>query len=129
MPYRYSQPPLPGQARAVPPYGQGYPPPPGAPPYRRIDAMDVLEGILTDGFSISSLTRIARASGSNFWVGAAIGAGLVMLMHRPDVRATLNGVIGKGRKPRPEPAHAGQAAPAQPTTQAGTAPAADQQGA
>lgn len=30
---------------------------------------------MRDGFSLSNVTRIARASGSNFWVGAVIGAG------------------------------------------------------
>ncbi|MFD2249107.1 hypothetical protein FHS82_002864 [Pseudochelatococcus lubricantis] len=60
---------------------------------QRIDALDVLEGVLKDGFSVSNLTRIARASGSNFWVGAAIGAGLVVLARRPEVRAAVSGVF------------------------------------
>lgn len=70
----------------------------------RIDALDVLEGVLRDGFSLSNFTRIARASGSNFWVGAAIGAGLVVLMHRPDVRSAVSNVFGKAAeeaKPKP----------------------------
>lgn len=73
---------------------------------RRIDALDVLEGVLNDGFSFSSLSRIARASGSKFWVGAAVGAGLVVLATRPDVRAAVAGILhtgtaaGPGRKPR-----------------------------
>ena len=56
----------------------------------RIDALDVLEGVLKDGFNVTNLTRIARASGSNFWVGAAVGAGLVVLANRPDVRAAVS---------------------------------------
>ncbi len=64
----------------------------------RIDALDVLEGVLKDGLSISNFTRIARASGSNFWVGAAIGAGVVMFMNRPDVRAAVSNVFGKARE-------------------------------
>ncbi|MGV6872062.1 hypothetical protein ACUSIJ_05135 [Pseudochelatococcus sp. B33] len=67
----------------------GYGPGPG----RRIDALDVLEGVLKDGFSVSNLTRIARASGSNFWLGAALGAGLVVLASRPDVRAAVAGAF------------------------------------
>lgn len=79
-------------------YGpQGYGPQGPAPGQGngRIDALDVLEGVLKDGFSIGNFTRIARASGSNFWVGAAIGAGIVMFMNRPDVRAAVSNVFGK----------------------------------
>lgn len=61
----------------------------------RIDALDVLEGVLKDGFSLSNLTRIARASGSNFWIGTAIGAGVVVLLNRPDVRAAFSSVFSK----------------------------------
>ncbi|WP_454915874.1 hypothetical protein [Xanthobacter sediminis] len=61
----------------------------------RIDALDVLEGVLKDGFSLSNLTRIARASGSNFWIGTAIGAGVVVLLNRPDVRAVFSSVFSK----------------------------------
>lgn len=67
----------------------------------RIDALDVLEGVLRDGFSMSNLTRIARASGSNFWIGAAIGAGLVVLMNRPDVRSAVSGIFSKGGADEP----------------------------
>lgn len=63
---------------------------------RRIDALDVLEGVLKDGFSLSNFTRIARASGSKFWLGAAIGAGLVVVATRPDVRAAVSGVLHAG---------------------------------
>lgn len=65
----------------------------GGPP--RIDALDVLEGVLKDGFSLSNLTRIARASGSNFWIGTAIGAGVVVLLNRPDVRSVFSSVFSK----------------------------------
>jgi hypothetical protein len=70
---------------------------------RRIDALDVLEGVLTEGFSFSSLTRIARASGSSFWIGAALGAGLVVLMNRPDVRTAVAGALARSQ-PQPAPA-------------------------
>jgi hypothetical protein len=82
------------------PYGYGsntYGPQPGVGPERRIDALDVLEGVLTDGFSVSNLTRIARASGSNFWVGAAIGAGLVMLAHRSEMRLAVAAAFSKAK--------------------------------
>ncbi len=72
------------------PQGAGPQPGGGA---RRIDALDVLEGVLRDGFSLSNFTRIARASGSNFWIGAAIGAGAVVLMNRPDVRSAFTHVF------------------------------------
>lgn len=71
-------------------YGNGY------SAGRRIDALDVLEGVLNDGLSFSNLTRIARASGSKFWVGAAIGAGLVVVATRPDVRAAVASVLNAG---------------------------------
>ncbi len=64
---------------------------------RHSDALDALEGVIKDGFSMSSVTRIARASGSSFWVGAAIGAGLVVLATRPDMRASVAGLFGKTR--------------------------------
>lgn len=102
MSYRNRQPPYGGQAQAAPPYGAGYAPGPGPTTSRRLDAMDVLEGVLNDGLSVSSLTRIARASGSRFWLGAAIGAGVVMLMHRPDVRATLANVKAARQRVRAE---------------------------
>lgn len=79
----------PGQQGAGP---QGAGPQPGSGP-RRIDALDVLEGVLRDGFSLSNFTRIARASGSNFWIGAAIGAGAVVLLNRPDVRSAFTHVF------------------------------------
>ncbi|WP_395665092.1 hypothetical protein [Methylocella sp.] len=72
-------------------------PPPAAE--GRIDALDVLEGVLKDGFSVTNLTRIARASGSNFWVGAAIGAGLVVLANRPDVRAAVSNFFSRAAEP------------------------------
>lgn len=76
---------------------------PGAGPQagRRIDALDVLEGVLQDGFSLSNLTRIARASGSNFWIGAAIGAGLVVLMNRADLRGGAAKTPAPGEAPPP----------------------------
>lgn len=70
---------------------QGAGPQPGGA--RRIDALDVLEGVLRDGFSLSNFTRIARASGSNFWIGAAIGAGAVVLINRHDVRSAVSNVF------------------------------------
>ncbi len=76
----------------------GYGPGPGAA-RPRIDALDVLEGVLKDGFSLSNFTRIARASGSNLWIGAAIGAGLVVMMNRPDVRAAVSGIFSAARTP------------------------------
>lgn len=82
--------------------GPGYGPGPGAAqgaPRGRIDALDVLEGVLKDGFSLTNLTRIARASGSNLWIGAAIGAGLVVMMNRPDVRAAVSGIFTAARTP------------------------------
>ncbi|MGE4373551.1 MAG: hypothetical protein AB7E29_11775 [Xanthobacter sp.] len=63
----------------------------------RIDALDVLEGMLRDGFSLSNFTRIARASGSNFWIGAAIGAGAVVLLNRPDVRGAFTSAFRKAK--------------------------------
>lgn len=70
-------------------YGYG----PGYGPQPRIDMLDVVEGVLKDGLSLSNFTRIARASGSNFWVGAAIGASAVVLARRPEVRAAVAGVF------------------------------------
>lgn len=64
---------------------------------RRVDALDVLEGVLRDGFSLSNFTRIARASGSNFWIGAAIGAGAVVVMNRPDVRNAFTNIFKHAR--------------------------------
>lgn len=100
--------------------GPGQGPGPGAAPgnggQRRIDALDVLEGVLTDGFSLSNFTRIARASGSNFWIGAAIGAGLVVLVNRPDVRSAVSNIFSKAHAPD---THAGpEAAPAAKTPEA-----------
>lgn len=91
-----------GGAGPQPGYGpqQSGPQGPGAQP--RIDALDLLEGMLKDGFSLSSLTRIARASGSNFWIGTAIGAGVVVLLNRPDVRAAFSSVFSKAAAPEPE---------------------------
>jgi hypothetical protein len=74
-----------------------YGPQPGAPPERRIDALDVLEGVLTNGLNLSSLTRIARASGSNFWIGAAIGAGLVVMAHRSEVGSVIANAFTKAK--------------------------------
>lgn len=71
---------------------------------RRVDALDVLEGVLRDGFSLSNLTRIARASGSNFWIGAAIGAGAVVVMNRPDVRNALTNIF-RNAKPNTDTDH------------------------
>lgn len=82
--------------------GAGAEPGPGS--QRRIDALDVLEGVLTDGLSFSNITRIARASGSNFWVGAALGAGLVVLVNRPDVRAAFGSIFRQAKAPEPPPA-------------------------
>ncbi|MGQ3674505.1 hypothetical protein ACT6QH_03250 [Xanthobacter sp. TB0139] len=78
-------------------YGPGAGPqgPYGGP--GRIDALDVLEGMLRDGFSLSNFTRIARASGSNFWIGAAIGAGAVVLLNRPDVRNAFSSAFHKAK--------------------------------
>lgn len=84
--------------------GPGAGPGPGPQAGRRIDALDVLEGMLLDGFSVSNLTRIARASGSNFWIGAAIGAGLVVLMNRHDLRGTVAKAFGTGDEPAAPPA-------------------------
>ncbi|ACK51823.1 hypothetical protein Msil_2907 [Methylocella silvestris BL2] len=102
----WGQGPYPGDAYA----NDGAAEVPGAE--RRIDLLDVVEGVLTDGFSLSNFTRIARASGSNFWIGAAIGAGLVVLAHRPDVRAAAADAFNKSRaKPKaPEAATANAAA-------------------
>lgn len=102
MSNRYRQPPYGGQAQAAPPYGPGYASGAGQATGRRFDAMDLLEGVLNDGLSLTSLTRIARASGSRFWLGAAIGVGVVMLMHRPDVRATLASVKAARQRARAE---------------------------
>lgn len=76
-----------------PGHGQQYGPQqePGAS--RRVDLLDVLEGVMRDGLSLSNVTRIARASGSNFWVGAAIGAGAVVLARRPEVRAAVGDIF------------------------------------
>ncbi|MFT3688657.1 hypothetical protein [Paenirhodobacter sp.] len=60
---------------------------------RRVDVLDVLEGVMQDGFSFSNLSRIARASGSKFWLGAAIGAGAVVLARKPEVRAAVAGIF------------------------------------
>lgn len=83
-------------------------------PQRRIDLLDVVEGVLTDGLSISNFSRIARASGSKFWLGAAIGAGLVALAHRPDVRAAVGGAVEKVKaRSRPDDAQARAREPAE----------------
>ena len=97
---------------AGPGTGPGAGPGPGPGAGRRIDALDVLEGMLQDGFSLSNLTRIARASGSNFWIGAAIGAGLVVLANRHDVRDAVSKVFG-GAAPdaAPEPTAPAPATP------------------
>lgn len=69
-------------------YGNGQP---GGQP--RIDILDVAEGVLRDGLSVSNLTRIARASGTSFWLGAAIGAGAVVLARKPEVRDAVAGLF------------------------------------
>jgi len=86
-------------------YGPQGPQPGGPQPGAggRIDALDVLEGVLKDGFSLSNLTRIARASGSNFWIGTAIGAGVVVLLNRPDVRAAFSSIFSKAGTSEPPP--------------------------
>lgn len=67
---------------------------------KRLDVMDVVEGFLRDGVSLSSFTRVARASGSNFWLGAAIGVSVVVLAQRPELRAALSGILhGHTAKP------------------------------
>lgn len=88
--------------QAGPQYGgqQHYGAGPQAGPQRRIDALDVLEGMLQDGLSLSNITRIARASGSRFWLGAAIGAGVVVFLNRSDVRATVSGALNRTRAPK-----------------------------
>lgn len=73
--------------------GPQYGPQQGPGAERRVDLLDVLEGVMRDGFSLSNVTRIARASGSNFWLGAAIGAGAVVLARRPEVRAAVGDVF------------------------------------
>lgn len=65
------------------------------PANRRIDAFDVIEGMLKDGFSLSSFSRIAWARGSNFWVGAAIGATAVVLLSKPQARAAVASFFNK----------------------------------
>ena len=90
-----------GWQQSAPGYGPGPGAAPGGPA-GRIDALDVLEGVLKDGFSLSNFTRIARASGSNLWIGAAIGAGLVVMMNRPDVRAAVSGIFSAARTPDPK---------------------------
>lgn len=80
------------------PYGPGAAGPGTGQQRPRIDALDVLEGVLTDGLSLTNFTRIARASGSNFWLGAAIGAGLVVFLHRPDVKSAVSNVFGKAKE-------------------------------
>lgn len=76
-------------------WGGAYGPPPGN--QGRIDVLDVMEGVLKDGFSVSNLARIARASGSGFWVGAAIGAGAVLLAKKPELRAAVGGLFTKDK--------------------------------
>lgn len=65
---------------------------------RRIDFLDVVEGVMQDGFSFSNLSRIARASGSNFWLGAALGAGAVVLARKPEVRAAVGSFFHRDDK-------------------------------
>lgn len=78
-----------------PQYGWSAGPQPGP---RRIDVLDVLEGVMQDGFSFSNLSRIARASGSKFWLGAALGAGAVVLARKPEVRAAVTAAFRKDHK-------------------------------
>jgi len=78
-------------------YGPGY----GQAPERRVDLLDVVEGVLRDGFSFTNFSRIARASGSNFWIGAAIGAGLVVLANRPDIKNILKSGAHPSAAPHP----------------------------
>lgn len=78
-------------------YGWGYGPQPGQGP-RRIDVLDVLEGVMQDGLSFSNLSRIARASGSKFWLGAALGAGAVVLARKPEVRAAVSGLFRENKR-------------------------------
>lgn len=59
----------------------------------RIDALDLIEGMLQDGFSLSSIRRIVQARGPNFWIGAAIGAAAVVLVTKPEARAALASVF------------------------------------
>ncbi len=84
-------------------WGYGYGPQPGpygygsqpGPQPRRVDLLDVLEGVMTDGLSFANLSRIARASGSKFWLGAAIGAGAVVLARKPELRGVVSQVFHK----------------------------------
>jgi hypothetical protein len=62
----------------------------------RIDALDVIEGVLKDGFSLSNFSRIARARGPNFWIGAAIGATAVVLLSKPETRAAIGAFFRAG---------------------------------
>jgi len=68
---------------------------------RRIDAFDVIEGMLKDGFSLSSFSRIARARGSNFWIGAALGATAVVLFSKPEARAAAASFFHAKTSPNP----------------------------
>ncbi|WGR59521.1 hypothetical protein E3U26_01690 [Paracoccus ferrooxidans] len=81
-----------GQGPQGGPYGYGLGPGPGP---RRVDLLDVLEGVMQDGLSLSNLGRIARASGSKFWLGAAIGAGVVVLARKPELREVVSHVFHK----------------------------------
>lgn len=67
----------------------------------RLDALDLIEGVLRNGFSLSSVSRIARARGPNFWIGAAIGAAAVVLINKPEARAAVTEFFRKGASTEP----------------------------
>lgn len=75
-------------------WGYGYGPQYGPGP-RQVDLLDILEGVMQDGLSLSNLSRIARASGSKFWLGAAIGAGAVVLARKPELRESVAHIFQK----------------------------------
>lgn len=67
----------------------------------RFDALDLIEGVLKHGFSLSSVGRIAQARGPNFWIGAAIGAAAVVLISKPEARAAVAGLFRKEASTEP----------------------------
>lgn len=88
----------------------------------RIDALDLIEGMLQDGLSFSSLRRIVRARGPNFWIGATIGAATVVIVTKPEVRATLASFFRPGSSSTnpPTPAAASASSTDQPASTPGT---------
>lgn len=64
---------------------------------KREDGLGLLDGLLGEGHhGLGSLQRLVGANGTEFWVGAAVGAAAVALLSNPKVRETVGSLFKMG---------------------------------